>query len=167
MKVSNIFGTLAILSVISLISPLCWLIPLEIQFDKQIGDHLELAVNATTIEGALLHTNTALEALEANDTTEGNTAVFFESPEGDIAYWYQNIVSARDGLEAVNDVGGFYVEFEALDHFTDKLKRGSETSYFVPEIDAHPYNKFTAYWCMISFAFFLCFIAVAIKTSPA
>jgi hypothetical protein len=71
------------------------------QFQRACTDHFHRAAVANTIEMASQELEVGLKYLEAHDLTAGNTALFYETPEDDIGFWYQNLKTAEGVLQRV------------------------------------------------------------------
>lgn len=74
-----------------------------IAFDRYCKDYLKLAADANTIEMAKTELNIALKYMEENNLTDGYTSVIYKSPGEDVYFWYNNIKSARNELNKIND----------------------------------------------------------------
>jgi len=75
----------------------------SVHFDQNCGGYLKRAADANTIELAKGELKKALDYIEENDLKEGNTAVFWNRPENDLEFWYNNIKSSYDELLTLND----------------------------------------------------------------
>lgn len=74
-----------------------------IVFKQNIEGYLKRAADANTIELAAGELNKVITYLEANDLTSGYTSVFYETPEDDIGFWYDNIKASHAELLKVKD----------------------------------------------------------------
>ena len=81
-----------------------------IQFDAACGDYLKLAADANTIDVAEKHLTTAIEYLESNDLTSGYTKIFIYKPANDIGLWYENLKTAQNQLQNMQQTE--YTELE-------------------------------------------------------
>lgn len=70
----------------------------SITFDIHCGGRLKRAANANTIDLAKEELSVALKYLEDNKMTKGSTAIFYDTPDQDIGFWYENIQSAHQEL---------------------------------------------------------------------
>lgn len=61
------------------------------RFDKGCKEYLKLAGDAPTIERAELYLSKALDYLEKNNKTSGNTGIIFKTPANDLGLWYNQI----------------------------------------------------------------------------
>lgn len=75
-----------------------WDIYAEIQFDKNCGSHLKMAGDANNVETAKVRLSKAIQHIERNRLTEGNTGVFITYPNNDLEAWYKNLKSAHLNL---------------------------------------------------------------------
>jgi|694.fasta_scaffold10512_20 hypothetical protein len=65
------------------------------------GGHLKRAADANTVEMAKKELDVSLKYLEDHKMTQGSTAVFWNTPDTDIGFWYQNIKSSFDELNKI------------------------------------------------------------------
>ena len=70
-----------------------------IQMDVSCIAYLNLAADANSVDLAHKHLTTAINYLEANNLTSGNTSFIIVSPSNDIGFWYDNLKSAQTQLE--------------------------------------------------------------------
>ena len=70
-----------------------------VTMDVNCISYLELAGDANSVDIAYKHITTAIEYLEANNLTQGNTSIIIKSPKNDIGLWYENLKSAQAQLE--------------------------------------------------------------------
>jgi len=61
-------------------------------------DYLSLAANASTVQKSYDFLEKALDYIEENGLTKGNTDIFTKGPLTDIGIWYEQIKGARDTL---------------------------------------------------------------------
>lgn len=90
---------------------ICVLIPIvvygvaivkKIQFNVNCLSYLEMAADANSVQLAHKHLTTAINYLEANNLTSGNTKIFIYKPTCDIGFWYENLKSAQMQLEELS-----------------------------------------------------------------
>lgn len=73
----------------------------NIQFTQNCKGHLKRAADANTIELAKSELTQALVYAERHNLTSGYTSVIYRTPDEDIAFWYNNIKSSLNELEAL------------------------------------------------------------------
>jgi len=73
-----------------------------VQFNANCTGYLKMAADANSVKLAEKHLSTAIEYLEANDLTHGNTKIIVYRPENDIGFWYENLKSAQIQLQDLN-----------------------------------------------------------------
>ena len=79
----------------------------SINFDIDCEGHLKRAADANSIKLAKQELKIALDYIEGHDMTSGNTAVLWVKPKHELDFWYNNIKSSYDELEALpEDVSG-------------------------------------------------------------
>lgn len=71
-----------------------------IAFNQNCGGYLEQAANANSVELALERLNVAIEYIEEHDMTEGYTSVLWKTENDNIGYWYRNLKTCQEELEA-------------------------------------------------------------------
>ena len=75
----------------------------SILFDKDCEGYLKRAADANTVAQAEKELTIALAYMEGHGLTKGYTSVIYQTPDEDIAFWYNNIKSAKAELEKVTD----------------------------------------------------------------
>ena len=72
----------------------------NIEFKQNVSGYLKRAADANTIALANQELTKVIDYLEANNITEGYTSIFYETPNEDISFWYQNLKASQ--LELTN-----------------------------------------------------------------
>ena len=83
------------LSIMVFFSSLGYGVYKDIQFDIQCKGYLELAANANSIELAKSNLDKAIQYIEKNQLTSGNSAIFIKSPSYNITLWYANVKTCQ------------------------------------------------------------------------
>jgi len=65
------------------------------QFDKNCSDWLKHAADASLVEKADMFIDKAVDYIEDNKLTQGNSGIFFEPPSDDVGVWYGQIKDAQ------------------------------------------------------------------------
>lgn len=91
-----IFLTIPLIIVVSL------RLYLNISFDINCKDYLKRAADANTVETASAEMDKSIKYLEDHNLTTGFTSVLWREPSEDIAFFYNNLKSAREELAKVN-----------------------------------------------------------------
>ena len=95
-----------ILCIICIIIPMivytCAIIK-AIQMDANCVGYLNLAADANSVHLAEKHLTTAINYLEANHLTSGNTSIIVKHPSNDISIWYENLKSAQTQLRELQN----------------------------------------------------------------
>ena len=73
-----------------------------ITFDQNCEGHLKLAADANTVELAQQQLSIAVKYCEDNGLTKGYTSIFYRTPDEDIEFWYNNLKSSLNELNAVS-----------------------------------------------------------------
>ena len=66
-------------------------------------DYLKRAADSNTVELAVDNLKVALNYIEANNMTSGHTSVLYNSPDEDVAFWYDNIKQSYEELTALDE----------------------------------------------------------------
>jgi len=96
----------ALLATLTLLPILLWAvlkIVNGIMFEKDCEGYLKRAADANTINQAKKELTIALNYMENHGLIQGYTSVMYQTPDEDVAFWYNNIKSARTELEKVTD----------------------------------------------------------------
>ena len=73
-------------------------------FKQNVSGYLKQAADANTIELAEAQLSKAINYLEANKLTEGYTSIFYNTPDEDIGFWYQNLKASQEKLTSLGTV---------------------------------------------------------------
>ena len=66
-----------------------------VEMDVNCIAYLKLAADANSVT----HLTTAINYLEENGITRGNTSIIIKSPANDIGIWYENLKSAQEQMQ--------------------------------------------------------------------
>ena len=64
--------------------------------------YLEMAADANSVQLAEKHLTSAIDYLEENNLTEGNTKIIVYKPTRDLGLWYENLKSAQMQLQELS-----------------------------------------------------------------
>ena len=129
-----------LLLVISVICGGTWLYK-SITFKQNCSGHLKRAANSNTIEMAKKELKTALDYLESNNLTSGSTHIIYATPDNDIEFWYQNIKSAYDEMNAIPVTTSLLEKTNVLKKLHESLVGNSEKGDSIimpPRISLYP-----------------------------
>lgn len=73
-----------------------------VTFKQECSGHLRRAADANTVETAQKELIVATKYLEDNNITSGYTSVFWQTPDEDIAFWYNNLKASENELSKVD-----------------------------------------------------------------
>ena len=141
------------LSIVIFVSSLGYRTYKDIQFDIQCKGYLELAANANSIELAKSNLDKAIQYIEKNQLTSGNSAIFIKSPSNNITFWYANLKACQKEIWELSVKGGTTLEQTNL---LMKLRESllNNEVVIVPEfLSMYPYQKVTILMLYISAAF--------------
>lgn len=141
------------LSIVIFVSSLGYRTYKDIQFDIQCKGYLELAANANSIELAKSNLDKAIQYIEKNQLTSGNSALFIKTPSNNITFWYANLKACQKEIWELSVKGGTTLEQTNL---LMKLRESllNNEVVIVPEfLSIYPYQKVTILMLYISAAF--------------
>ena len=141
------------LSIVIFVSSLGYRTYKDIQFDIQCKGYLELAANANSIELAKSNLDKAIQYIEKNQLTSGNSAIFIKSPSNNITFWYANLKACQKEIWELSVKGGTTLEQTNL---LMKLRESllNNEIVIVPEfLSIYPYQKVTILMLYISAIF--------------
>jgi len=70
----------------------------SIVWDINVDGHLKRAADSNTVEAAKEELKTVLDYLENSKKTDGDTSVFWSTPNTDVKFWYNNLKSSFEEL---------------------------------------------------------------------
>ena len=149
----NMKRLLLYLSIVIFVSSLGYRTYKDIQFDIQCKGYLELAANANSIELAKSNLDKAIQYIEKNQLTSGNSAIFIKSPSNNITFWYANLKACQKEVWELSVKGGTTLEQTNL---LMKLRESllNNEVVIVPEfLSIYPYQKVTILMLYISAIF--------------
>jgi ABC-type dipeptide/oligopeptide/nickel transport system permease component len=124
-----------------------------VQFNFNCEAYLTRAANANTIELAKVELAKAVNYAEQNNLTEGIVSIFLKNPANDIGFWYRNMKSAYEELEALPDDASALEKTNVLMKLRESITTddGNGTSVIVPDgIEIYPANVPYFWWGMLS-----------------
>lgn len=110
---------------------------------KEVTGYLKRATDASTIELALNDLQTAIKYLENNNLTTGFTSILYESPDEDVAFWYNNLKASEAELEKAKNSSSLEktnVLLKLKESLLDDGKKSSSVTY-PAGISIYPNNK--------------------------
>lgn len=123
-------------------------------FNKNCVEHLERAADTSSVETAKKELEEAIFFVEARNLTQGTTSIFFNKPENDIGYWYQNLKACYKDLERLPENLSSSEKKNALAKLRKGLLNCSTTNCInvkVPEhISLYPNGIFYYLWLLFS-----------------
>ena len=133
-----------------------------IVFDTQCKEYLSLAANANSIELARTNLDKAIQYIEQNQLTSGNTAFFIKGPSTDLTSFYTNLKACQKEVWIMSVKKGTVLEETNL---LMKLRESlmSEGLIIIPEnIALHPnqLQYMIVLGCSMLFCAFMAFIHV-------
>ena len=72
----------------------------SIKFECHCRGHLKRAADANTIELAERELKIAVDFIESNGLTTGDTSVVYSMPECELDFWYENLKASLDELQS-------------------------------------------------------------------
>ena len=125
----------------------------DIQFDIQCKGYLELAANANSIELAKSNLDKAIQYIEKNRLTSGNSAIFIKSPSNNITFWYANLKACQKEIWELSVRGGTTLEQTNLLMKLRESLLNNEVVIVPKFLSMYPYQKVTILMLYISAIF--------------
>lgn len=72
------------------------------RYNVECGGHLKRAADANSVEIAQKELKIAVDYLSRNRMTGGNTSIIFDTPDNDVAFWYENLSGSLKELEELS-----------------------------------------------------------------
>ncbi len=122
-------------------------------FSIHCGGHMELAGSANSIELAKQEMGLVVKFAVDNQMTSGYTSVFFNTPDEDVGFWYSNMKSSLEELEAINPDASNLEKSNVLIKLRETVAHHSKdgTRITVPEgISVFPNNVGFFWFGMVS-----------------
>jgi hypothetical protein len=133
----------------------------SVQFDFDCKAYLKRAADANTVELAKNELGKAIEYVEENKLTEGIVSIFLKNPANDLGFWYQNMKSAYEELENLEEDSSALEKTNVLMKLRESLtdsSDGDSTSVITPEgITVYPNNVIYFIWGLGSFVLMIVF----------
>ncbi|MBI2013896.1 MAG: hypothetical protein HYS87_03665 [Candidatus Colwellbacteria bacterium] len=127
-------------------------------YDNEIGDHLERAGTANTVELALPELQIAIANIEARGLTHGDSTLIGKgSVQDDVGFWYANLKAVQGDLERLSADSTPHEKNLVL----VKLKMTLQTVH-PGGISIYPHNVGVAWWAWGSVAGVFGFLLLAI-----
>lgn len=122
-----------------------WAVPVvrSIQFDRACEGHLGLAAVASSVETAIKELDIAIAYLEEERLTKGYTSIFYNTPDEDIGFFYENLKAARHELATLPETATQLEKTNTLMKLRETLTSGGEHGEVlnIPTgLSRHPYN---------------------------
>ena len=125
-----------------------------IQLQIAVTGHLKRAADANTISLAQKELTTALQEIERRGLKTGYTSIFFQTPDEDIEFWYNNLSSASKELEILSPDASQLEKSNILmklrETLLDKGENGAQHVTCPDGLSIYPRNVFFAIWGLIS-----------------
>lgn len=126
-------------------------------FTQNCGGYLEQAANANSVELALERLNVAIEYVEEYNMTDGYTSVLWKTESDNIGYWYRNLKTCQEELEACvnsSQLEKTNVLLKVRESLTDEGKDGTKLN--TPDgISRYPNNALFGILNWISLLMFI------------
>ncbi len=125
----------------------------KVRYDIDCGGHLKRAADANTVEIAKIELKTTLDYLKENEMTKGYTSVLYQTPDEDIAFWFNNLTQSYGELERVTENASQLEKSNLLIKLRETLLDHGKDGDTVTEplgISIYPNNVMYAWWALIS-----------------
>ena len=102
-----------------------------VNFNQDCKGYLKRASDANTVEIAKQELSTTINYLEKNNLMKGHTSVFYNTPDEDISFWYNNLKSSELELSKVNDSTSALEKTNLLMKLRETLLDSGEKSDYI------------------------------------
>jgi hypothetical protein len=142
-------GTIGIILLLAAFVIFGFRIAKKIEFKQNVSGYLKRAADANTIPLAEEELSRALQYLEEQQLTNGNTGVFIQTPDRDITFWYKNLKASQQELQNLNSTSALEKTNVLIKLRETLVDTGESTKVTVPPgIDVYPNNKL---WALLIF----------------
>ena len=135
-----------------------------IEFKQNVSGILKRAADANTIELANRELTKVINYLKANNLTEGHTSIFYETPDEDIGFWYENLKASQQELENLNSTSALERTNVLMKLRETLVDAGKKARVTIPGgLAVYPNNLFWAcmMWCAVIAGLFGIFMPIA------
>jgi hypothetical protein len=150
----QIYVTLCIIGVLSLLAYVGVRSYNSISFDRNCSGLLKRAGDANTVEMAKEQLKMAVNYCEINGLTSGYTSVWYNTPDEDVTFWYNNLKSSLGELNAVvpnaTQMEKSNVLMKLRETLLDTDDKGKTVVTCPKGISRYPYNMLYGVWGIIS-----------------
>jgi len=122
-------------------------------FEKDCEGYLKRAADANTVEQAKKELTIAITYMEKHNLIEGYTSILYQTPDEDVAFWYNNIKSSREELSKVTGQTTPLEKTNILMKLRETLLDGGSEgdNVTIPSgISIYPYNLLYMIWFIVS-----------------
>ena len=141
------------LSIVIFFSSLSYGVYRDVLFNMECEGYLKRAANSNSIELAKSNLDHAIQYIEKNQLTSGNSAIFIKGPSTNITLWYANLKACQKEIWEMSVKGGNTLEQTNL---LMKLRESllNNELVIVPEfLSMYPYQKVIILTLIISTIF--------------
>jgi len=129
----------------------------NIQIKQNVSGYLKRAADANTIKLANQELTRVIDYLEANNLTTGYTSIFYQTPNEDIGFWYENLKASQNeltNLESESALERTNVLIKLRETLVDS---GNKTKVTVPKgLEVFPNNTL---WAILTLAAFILIVS--------
>lgn len=129
-----------------------------IQFDRGAEGYLKRAADANTVELAESQLRIAIDYIEVKELTSGYTSVIYRTPDEDVGFWYTNLKTSLEELQALDSTSTVLERSNMLMKLRETLMDDGERGASIttpPGISLFPMNIGLAFWGIVSFIMML------------
>lgn len=151
-KISKVFGVLGWTTVVAIVViPILMGVRMK-QFEVACSRYIERATRTNDVEKAISNLDIAIDYIEQNGYTEGNTSIFIKDPDNDMAYWYENLIITRSELENVRE--------STPEEQSNVLMKARETLTYNDDNGSARIPDMIAFYPYIKLLLIVCFVIV-------
>jgi hypothetical protein len=124
----------------------------SVVFKQNVTGYLKRAADANTIELAEIELSRVIRYLEEQELTTGNTSIFWDTPDNEIDFWYQNLKASQKELQNLDSDSPLERTNVLMKLRETLVDTGEKTSVTVPDgLSVYPNNGLWAFLMLAAF----------------
>ena len=151
-----------IIFVVSLLSSIAWgatRYAANVFAKRDFTGYLKQAADANTPELAKSKLSAAIAGIEKRGLTSGYTSIFYNTPDEDLGFWYNNLKASENDLQKLSPNASQLEQSNVLMKLRQTLldhEKNGEAVTCPAGASLYPYNLVMAIWGTISVVFLFC-----------
>jgi hypothetical protein len=146
---NKIIASLALFFALAFILFSTTLYVVDYKFECNVKGYLQRTANANNVKNANENLTKVISYLEEKNLTKGNSSLFFDTPENDIAYWYKNLKDAQVELQSIPENVSLLEQSNVLIKLRETLISHSDKGEELIIPENLQYYPFQIFWNII------------------